>query len=461
MKEHRTYELVVIGGGSAGSTAAKWAAKRDIPVALVERDRLGGTCLNYGCDPTKALLHAAGILHAAKRADSFGLRFPEAGFDWSAVVGHVRDLIAGIRGGTPEQAAERQQRRGIDVFRGEASFVSPREVRIDDTTIAGERFLIATGFEPVIPPIDGIEQAGYITNREAVTLERLPRTLAVVGAGPVGVEFAQVFSRFGARVTLFDMNDRILFKDEADLANELAECLQDEGVQIRCGSQIKRVAKQDSGDKQLVWKDSDGEHSIDVEEILIASGRKPAIEALQLENAGVETKDGALVLDETLRSSVPSIWAAGDITRRFPFTHVASVQAVHAVRNAFSEVPEAFDYLAMPWVTYTDPALAHVGATTHQLESNGRTFETFEMALSNIPRNVITAKRAGRVRLLAEPDSGRLLGGHILGAGADELLAPVILAMRHGLPVQALADTVFPYPTSSAALQFAAKQFFK
>lgn len=461
MHADKKYELVVIGGGSAGSTAAKWAVKRGISVALVERHLLGGTCLNYGCDPTKALLHTAGLLHAAKLSEPLGLRFPEAGLDWPAVVARIGRLIDQIRGGSAEDAVKRQEGRGIHVYQGEASFTSNHEISVDGQTIRGGRFLLATGSDPVVPPIEGLDKVGFVTNREAVTLERLPKTLAVIGAGPVGTEFAQMFSRFGSRVTLFEMEDHILPHEETALAKELAESLRDEGLHIQSGATVENARETDAGEKRIVWKDNEGEHSLDVEEILVASGRKAALEALNLDAAGVATDKGKLVVDENLRTSVPLIWAAGDITERFPFTHVAAAQALHAARNAFSEDPEAFNYNAISWAIFTDPALAHVGATSRELEAEERPFNTLEAPFASMPRNLLTGNQDGRVRLLVDPDSGIVLGGHLLGAGADDLIAPVIVAMRHGLPVQALADTVFPYPTSSEAVGAAAKQYFK
>lgn len=457
----KKYELVVVGGGSAGSTAAKWAVQHGISVALVERHLLGGTCLNYGCDPTKALLHAAGLLHAAKMSEPLGLRFPEAGLDWSAVIARIQGLIDQIRGGTAQDAVKRQEGRGIHVYQGEASFVSRQEITVGNETLRGGRFLLATGSEPVIPPINGLEEAGFITNREAVSLERLPKTLAVIGAGPVGTEFSQLFSRFGVRVTLFEMEAHILPQEEADLADDLAGSLRNEGIEVQTGVRIEKVLVTEAGEKRLAWKGEGGEvHSRDVEEILVAAGRKPALDDLNLDAAGVEMEKGRLVVDETLRTSAPSIWAAGDITERFPFTHVAASQALHAVRNAFSEEAEAFDYTAIPWAVFTEPALGRVGATSRELEAEGRPFKTLDAPFSSVTRNLLIDQRTGRVRLLVDPESGEVLGGHILGAGADDLIAPVVVAMRHGLPVQALADTVFPYPTSSQAVAIAAKEFF-
>ncbi|MEA3364883.1 MAG: NAD(P)/FAD-dependent oxidoreductase [Candidatus Hydrogenedentes bacterium] len=461
MNANKKYELVVIGGGSAGSTAAKWAVRHNISVALVERHLLGGTCLNYGCDPTKALLHVAGLLHAAKLSGRAGLRFPEAGVDWSAVIERIRQLIDQIRGGSAEDAVKRQESRGIHVYQGEASFVSKHEITVNGETLRGGRFLLATGSDPAVPPLEGLEETGFITNHEAVTLERLPKTLAVIGAGSTGTEFAQMFSRFGSRVTLFEMEDHILPDEETDLAEELAESLCNEGLLIETDVAIEKIQRTEAGEKRLTWKDKEGEHSLDVEEILVASGRKAALDALNLDAAGVATENGRLVVDETLRTSVPSIWAAGDITERFPFTHVAAAQALHAVRNAFSEDPAVFNYKAIPWAIFTDPALARVGATSRELEADERPFNTLEAPFTGMPRNLLTANRVGRVRLLVTPQSAKLLGAHILGAGADDLIAPVIVAMRHDLPVQALADTIFPYPTSSEAIAAAAKQSFK
>lgn len=451
----QTYDFVVVGGGSAGSTAAKKAARDGRRVALVERDLLGGACLNYGCDPTKALLHAAHLLYQARNAGPYGIRIPRAELDWPRARQRVRDLVESIRGGSHEEAVARQQERDIDVYLGEGAFEDRNTLRVGNERVHGGRFLIATGSSALVPPIQGLEEAGYITNRDAVWLDCLPASVAILGAGPVGVEFAQMFARFGVRVTLVEMRANILPADDTELSGLLTHYLRQEGVTVELGATVERVERR-NGSRRLCWRRDGCDQWCEAESVLVAVGRGPNTAHLNLEAAAVRASDGHIEVDETLRTSQPHIWAAGDVIGAYPFTHVASRQGSLAYRNAFDESPQPFDYAAVPWVTYTHPALAHAGRTEGALRADGVEYEAETLSFDDVPRTRVTGETKGMVKLLSAPD-GTLLGGHILGERADDLIAPLVLAMRHGLPVGALADTIFPYPTRSEALAFAAK----
>jgi pyruvate/2-oxoglutarate dehydrogenase complex dihydrolipoamide dehydrogenase (E3) component len=450
------YDLVVIGAGPAGGAAATAAAAPGRRVALIERDKLGGTCLNYGCDPTKTLLHTAQLLYQASQSAERGLRIPHAAADWPAVQAHVRRVLKQMRGGS--EAAERRQRRrdGVEVLSGAARFVDPHTLRLGRHRLRADRIIIATGSQAVVPPIDGLERAGYLTNREAVALKELPRRLAIIGGGPIGVEFAQLFGRFGVKVTLLEQGPALLPKDDRELADQLAALLAAEGVHVETEAELLEVHRERAGRCLIFRRRGRTRQELQVDAVLVAVGFRPAIDSLNLPAAGVSVSDGAVRVDATLRTSVPHIWAAGDVTGGYPFTHVAFAQGQLVARNAFASRAEPFDDQAIPWVTYTSPELAHIGQTEEQLRQAGTPYRVGRKPLAEVERAVATGATAGQIKLLVG-DDGRLLGGHILAAGAGELIAPLALAMRAGLPVDMLANTILPYPTMAEGLRWAAE----
>lgn len=451
------YDLLVIGSGAGGSGAAHTAAAAGARVAMVERDEIGGTCLNTGCDPTKTLLHSARLLADARQAERYGLRLNEARADWSALMTRVRQVIKTMRNGSSADARAHLAEQGIDVFFDTARFISAHEVQVNGDTLSAERFIIAAGSRPVTPPIEGLNDAGFITNVEAVALPTQPDRLAILGGGPIGVEFAQMFHRFGSRVTLIEHDSHLLSTDDRELADQLQALLAEEGVRIVTGTEVRRVEGAREGKRLSLQCGPDRDETLLVDEILVAVGYRPALEALNLAAAGVATRDGGIQVDATLRTSVPHIWAVGDVIGGYKFTHVAYDQGRLAARNAFSADPQPFDDRLIPWVVYTDPELAHIGKTEAQLQAEGVAYRVARKTFAGLARAIATNRTAGQVKLLVGAD-GMILGGHILGAGAGDLLAPIALAMRAGLPAAMLAETMLPYPTMAEAVRWAAEQ---
>ncbi|HEU5230144.1 MAG TPA: dihydrolipoyl dehydrogenase [Ktedonobacteraceae bacterium] len=453
--ETKHYDLLVIGAGAAGSTAATSAASNGVHVALIERDKIGGTCLNYGCDPTKTLLHIATMLHQARHADRYGLRIPSVSTDWKAVGEYTREVIERIRGGTSDEASAELRKKGIEVIKGEASFVSPHEVSVLGKTIAAERIIVASGSQTLAPPIEGLKQAGFITNVEAVALPELPRRLAIVGGGAIGIEFAQMYHRFGVNVTVLERSSYPLGTEDRELATQLCDLLEQEGIHIETEAELRQVQRVSAG-KKLIYRCKDGpQQELIADEILLALGRRPTLEKLNLAAIGVKTEKKGIVVDQYLRTSVPHIWAAGDVAGGLQFTHVAYQQGKVAAQNAFATDPQPFDDSVIPWVTYTDPPLAHVGQTEEQLREQGIAYKAACMKFSEVERAITNGQTEGLVKLLVDPQ-GAILGGHILGARADDLLTPIIVAMHAKLSVKQLASTIIPYPTLSEAVRWAA-----
>ena len=453
------YDLLIIGTGAAGSSAATTVAKNGRRLALVERNILGGTCLNYGCDPTKTLLHIAQLLYQANHAERYGLRIPTAIFEWKDVQTWVQQVIKRLRGGTLEEAQTSLTRQGIDLLHGEATFVSPNQVLIAGQTISATQIIIATGSETVVPPIEGLQEAGFITNVQAVALPALPRRLAVIGGGSIGIEFAQMFHRFGVDLTVLERGPTILDKEDREMTENLSEMLKGEGIRLETNTEIKRV-QLDGASKRLTLHCERAEEELVVDEILLAVGRRPSFESLNLEAMGVKTTKKGIVVDATLRTTVPNIWAAGDGASEYQFTHVASEQGKLAARNAFTHEPQSFDDRVIPWVTFTNPTLAHVGKTEEQLQEEKVEYRVVNLSLRENERAIMMDETEGFVKLLVDAED-RILGAHILASDGDNLLAPFVLAMQANISISTLASTMLPYPTLSEAVRQAANKLYQ
>jgi pyruvate/2-oxoglutarate dehydrogenase complex dihydrolipoamide dehydrogenase (E3) component len=456
------YDLLIIGAGAAGSSAADEAAGRGARVALVERHRMGGTCLNYGCDPTKAMLYIAEQLHSARTSAGYGIDIRSARLNWGQMRSYVDGVINTIRGGSDADARAAVERSGVAVLGGTAVFRDPHTVLVDGRPVRAERVLIAAGSHVSVPHIPGLAELGYITNREAVSLPELPRRLAIIGGGPEGVEFAQIFSRFGARVTLIDHEPHLLGHMDADLAKILTELLEREGIRVETSTGLEAVERAPGGKRlQLRSVGAKRAHTLVVDEILVATGFKPDLSALHLEAAGVEIDErGAIGVDATLRTSVPHIWAAGDIASRFLLTNVAAQQGRLAAVNALGDTSEPFDDRVVPGCVYTRPMLAMVGALEGKLRADGVDVRCATVAMAEVERAVVEGHSEGAVKLLVD-GKGRILGAHALAYSADNLIASFAVAMRAGMTVAALADTLMPYPTAASAVQRVARRILE
>ena len=456
----KEYDLLVIGAGAAGSSAVTTVAKKDKRVALVERNLLGGTCLNYGCDPTKTLLHSAHLLYQSHQAKRYGLRIPSATYDWKDVQERVQQVIRHLRGGTLEEAQANLERQAIEFLHSEATFVSPYEVLIKGQAFFAKQIIIATGCETVVPPMKGLKETGFITNVQAVALSTLPHRMAIIGGGSIGIEFAQLFNRFGVNVSVLEHGPTILDKEDREVATNLCEMLTEEGIRLETHTEIKQV-QLDGASKKLTLRCGErAEEELIVDEILLAVGRRPFLESLHLEAAGVQANEKGVIVDDMLRTTVPHIWAAGDVASKYQFTHVASKQGELAARNAFAHEPQSFDDRVIPWVTFTSPALAHVGKTEEQLQEEKVEYRVVRLSFRENERAIMMGETEGFVKLLVNAE-GRIFGAHILASDEDNLLAPFVLAMQANIPISMIASTMLPYPTLSEVVSQAANKLYQ
>ncbi|MCS6777738.1 MAG: NAD(P)/FAD-dependent oxidoreductase [Chloroherpetonaceae bacterium] len=447
------FDLVVIGGGSAGLKAARTAARSGYRVALVEEQQLGGECFWAGCVPTKAMLRAAEVWHLARKASDFGLEVSVRHARFAAAMAYRYRATRKVGGDGPEDAG--LSAIGVACFHTTARFEGPHDIRVGDRVIRGEKIILATGTVPVVPPIPGLQEAGFITNREAVHLKALPGRLLVLGAGPIGLEFAQAFRRFGAEVTVVEVASTVLPREDPEIAARVEQYLKDEGIRVLTGAQMEQVTRS-GGARQVQVRTATGDVLIPCDEILVAVGRRAAIDRLNLPAAGLPADRRFVVTDPYLRTGVPHILAPGDINGGHLYTHVASYQGRIAAHNAFADSPEPVDLRVVPRATFLDPEVASVGLTEPEALAQNRKIAVYTFDFAHSDRAILHGDARGLVKLIADAADGQILGGHIVGPHASSLIAEVTLAMRHHLPVQAIADTMHTYPTFPEAIESAA-----
>jgi pyruvate/2-oxoglutarate dehydrogenase complex dihydrolipoamide dehydrogenase (E3) component len=451
-----TYDMIVIGGGTAGLVAAAGAAGIGARVALIERDRLGGECLWTGCVPSKALIAAA---RAAidRRGDTDGRASgPDANF--GRVIGWMRDAQARI---APHDSPERFRGLGVDVVPGDAVFSNTRTLTAGGRTFAAKRIVIATGSAPAVPPIEGLDGVTYFTNETIFSLERQPADLLVLGAGPVGLELAQAFARLGTRVQVVEAGDALLPHEDEELGGLLADALRAGGVELHLGIAVNRAVQDDGHIRLIGTASGGGEASFDGDTLLVATGRVARTETLDLSRAGVEATHGGITVDAGLRTTADGVWAAGDCVGPLRFTHVADYQARLVIRNAFFPFRARADYSAVPWVTFTDPELAHVGLTEREArERYGDSVRIWKRPFRDVDRAIIDGNTSGMVKLITAR-RGKIVGGHILGHGAGDMIAEITLAMKHGISAGTLGNTIHAYPTYAEGIKQAAEEYTK
>ena len=443
------YNLVVVGAGTAGLVTAAGAAGLGARVALVERRLMGGDCLNVGCVPSKALIRAARAAAEVRRAAEFGVVVPDgARVDFARVMERVRRLRAEI---SPHDSAERFRELGVDVFIGEGRFTGSGTLDVAGQRLRFARAVIATGARASAPPIPGLPESGYLTNETLFTLTDLPTRLAVIGAGPIGCEMAQAFARLGSRVTLVETKRQVLPREDAEGAALVLSALRSDGVEVRSGVKVRSL-RPGARSKTLVL-DAEGEaQDLEVDEVLVAVGRAPNVEGLGLEAAGVTTGRGGVVVDDFLRTTNRRILAAGDVCSVFKFTHAADAMARIAIRNALFFGRSRTSALTVPWCTYTSPELARVGLSKKEAAERGVTIDTIRVPLDQVDRARLDGDQ-GLLEVHLAKGTDRLLGATLVAHNAGDIIAELTLAMRAGIGLRAIADTIHPYPTQAEVVK--------
>lgn len=451
------YNLVVIGGGSAGLVSALIAATVKARVALIEKHKMGGDCLNTGCVPSKALIRSAKMLNYARRARDFGLQKTEVSFDFAEVMERIQRVIKKIE---PHDSVERFTQLGVDVKQGKALIRSPFEVEVDGEILTTRNIIIATGARPVVPKIPGIEAVDYLTSDNLWHLRQQPRRLLVLGGGPIGCELAQSFQRLGCEVTLVQRGDRILPREDAEISAMVERRFVDEGMRVLTSHTASRFTDANT----LVCKHAGEAVEIRFDRVLIALGRQANTEDFGLEALGIRlTRDGTIAADPLLRTNFPNIYVCGDVTGPYQFTHTASHQAWYASVNALFSPFKTFrvDYTVIPWATYTDPEVARVGLNEQEAREKGIAVEVTTYGIDDLDRAIADSEDYGLVKVLTAPGKDRILGVTIVGSHAGDLIAEFVFAMKHGLGLNKILATIHIYPTLAEANKFVAGNWKK
>jgi pyruvate/2-oxoglutarate dehydrogenase complex dihydrolipoamide dehydrogenase (E3) component len=440
------YNLVVIGGGTAGLVAAAGAAGLGARVALVERRLMGGDCLNFGCVPSKALIHAS---HAGSASRGNAPDAP-VGEDFGAAMRRMRRLRAKL---SANDSAARFKGLGVDVFFGEGRFAGRDAVEVAGKRLNFSRALVATGARPVAPPIPGLAETGFLTNEDLFALAQLPRRLAVIGAGPIGSELAQMLRRFGAEVWLLEALAQILPREDRDAAAIIERAISADGVELLTGCKITSVEKSGSGRRvRLEYRGAPRE--IEADEILVTAGRAPNVEEIGLEAAGIEyDRKRGVHVNDYLQTSNPRIYAAGDVCSALQFTHLSDAHARVVIRNALFFGRERASRLIVPWCIYTDPQIAHVGLGEAEAAARGIAIRTFTQQMSTVDRAVLDGDTAGVAKVHVREGSDRIVGATMVAAHAGEIISELTLAIASGIGLGRIAGVIHPYPTEAEAIK--------
>ena len=451
------YNLIVIGAGAAGLVSSYIGATVKAKVALIEKHKMGGDCLNTGCVPSKALIRTARLLAEARDSQRYGIRKMQAEVDFGEVMARVHAAISKIE---PHDSPERYRGMGVNVIQGTAKLVSPWEVDVEGQRLSARAIVLATGAAPLLPELPGLEQTAYLTSDTLWDLQELPERLVVLGGGPIGCELAQAFARLGSRVTVVEMNDQLLPREDIDAGRHLAEHLFAEGVQIAVKHRALRVEE----GQILVCEHNEGEVRLVFDRLLVALGRRTRTQGYGLEQLGVRLQaDGRIDTDPLQRTNFPNIYVCGDAAGPYQFTHVAAHQAWTAAVNALISPFWSFrtDYRVIPWVTFTDPEVARVGLSEHEAAERGIEVEVTRYGIDDLDRAIADGDNQGWVKVLTEPGKDRILGATIVARHAGEMLPEFVLAMKHNLGMNKILGTIHVYPTWSEANKYAAGEWKK
>ena len=460
------YNVVVIGAGTAGLVTAAGTAGLGGRVALIERNLMGGDCLNFGCVPSKALISSARLIRRIRESEKWGLDRQEPQFDFEKVFERMRARRAKI---APNDSQERFESLGVDVFHGEARFVSPHEVEVNGQRLRAKNFVIATGSRAVIPKIEGIDSVPYFTNETIFDeLEEKPQSMIVLGGGPIGCELTQTFCRLGTHVTMIQRGDQLLPREDRDVAEFLERRLINEGVRIIKNANARAVAITDAGKVALEFLDRQSgqmaERTFFADALLVAIGRSPNLQSLDLKSAGVDVNERGVRVTDYLQTSQRHIYAVGDVIGPFLFTHMADAQARVVVRNIlmpFQFLRQKMDYSVVPWCTYSDPEVAHVGLGEKGAWQERIDYDLFVVSLADVDRAVVESEEAGFAKILTAKGSDKILGATIVAPHAGDLLHEFVLAMNAKIGLGKIASMIHAYPTFAELARKAADKYNK
>ena len=454
------YNLIAIGAGAGGLVSAYIAAAVKAKVVLIEKDRMGGDCLNTGCVPSKALIRSAKMVSYARRAEEFGFKSGQFEFDFAEIMERVQRIIAEIE---PHDSVERYTKLGVECHTGAATITSPWSVEVNGRTLTTRNIIIATGARPLVPPIIGIDKVDYLTSDNLWQLRKNPGRLVVLGGGPIGSEMTQAFARLGAEVTQVEMMPRIMGREDPEVSAYVQRRFEEEGIRVLTGHAAREVIQEK--DQNILLCDAAGETvRVPFDHILIAVGRRPNVTGFGLEELGVEiAKQGTVAVDPLLRTNFPNIFAVGDVAGPYQFTHTASHMAWYAAVNALFGSLKSFkvDYSVIPWATFTDPEVARVGLSEEEAKAQGIAYEVTRYDIDDLDRAIADSEDHGWVKVLTKPGSDKLLGVTIVGSHAGDLLTEYVLAMKHGLGLNKILATIHTYPTMSEANKAAAGEWKK
>jgi pyruvate/2-oxoglutarate dehydrogenase complex dihydrolipoamide dehydrogenase (E3) component len=444
------YHLVVIGAGPGGLVTAIAAAGLGARVALIERHLMGGDCLNVGCVPSKAILRAARAWNESRRgAAEFGAPPVSGPGDFAAAMRRMRRLRADLG---PVDSVRRYTERGVDVFLGEGRFLDPRTIGVEGARLKFRRAVIATGARAAMPPVPGLAAAEPLTNETLFWLEDLPPRLAIIGTGPIGCEMAQAFARFGSRVTIMNRGGRILPRDDRDAARIVEASLARDGVEIVHGARLERVERR-GAERVLRFERGGRRESLAADQILVAAGRAPNVESLDLDRAGIRFSDKGVEVDDRLRTANPRVYAVGDVCSRYQFTHAADAQARLVIANALFFGRGRASRLVVPWCTYTSPEVAHVGMTAEEAGRAGLALDTITVPLHDLDRAVLEGATEGFVRVHLRKGTDRILGATLVAEHAGDMIGELALAVTARAGLAAIGSTIHPYPTVAEAIR--------
>ncbi|HYI11757.1 MAG TPA: FAD-dependent oxidoreductase [Thermoanaerobaculia bacterium] len=453
-----TFDVVVLGGGTAGLVTASGCARLGRKVALIEREALGGDCLWTGCVPTKALVASAKLAHQMRHAAAYGIEPVTPRVSPKAILDSMREQRRII---SRHDDPEKFRKLGIDVIEGNAKLTGGNEVEVGGRQLRGKDIVIATGARTAIPPVEGLKENGFLDHVSFLAQDEIPPSILILGGGYIGVEFAQMFARFGSRVTVVEMLDEIINKEDAEVISRVRQILTGEGIELFTSWAVKSV-RRDGNKKIARIEEKQGEsREIAVDEIFVASGRRGNTENLGLEEAGVKVERSWVQVDKFLQTTAPRIWACGDVHGGMQFTHVAAYEAVKLVRNILFPGKSAVDYTDIPWALYTDPEVGHIGMTEAEARTKfGDAVRTYSVEMADVDRAVVDRTTAGLIKIVCDT-KGKILGAHALCANASTVIEEVVLARRKGMKIGDLAQRISSYPSLADGVQKAASLYYQ